>query len=336
MTNGSAFVRSALAEEADMSRGSLFLVSLLVCLAAAPAAAETVVAPRFAVIPVSLSDSLSSATARVGDAFKAVCKSSGGGVFPRGTTFTGTITRVTRATSDTPGQIDAQFVGAALPDGSSVPLNGILVPMSPEFVGGAGTGGLVLKKEVRRLCSSFVAATGCATYVGVFARGVLVMGSAIGAEVDTRSIKPAAGREVEVARGTRFGIALASPVCSGAPPPAADPDSGPCGPADVSLGAAEPYLSGCFLMVPLEQTLDAVCVPLLYDQDNRMAVCLTALGKVIHQVGTGGLLLNGGLKQLGAPSRLIDGVIYVPAEAISITTGRRVEWNAVTKRLRLQ
>jgi hypothetical protein len=339
-----------------MLRERLMLISLVVCLVALPAAVECGFSGRLTVLPVTLSSSLSSATACVGDTFSASYAGSQCGGFPCGTTFTGTVTGVVRAACDAPGQIVVRFTRATLPDGSCVTINGGLTPLTCEFVyTDPATGSLMLKNEVRRGCSSFVAASGCAVYIGVFCRGEFLLGSVAGSPASICAgagpIAPALGQDVVVPAGVSFGIVLAEPVCTAAvasilrnvcpavcgagPPLPAVRGAGPrpVGPAPI---AGQPYLSDGVLMVPLRIILGDMGIALKYDKDTNTASFVTSLGSVTHEVGSKSLRLNGESKKLSAASAFIGSDLYVPADAIYITTGKQVTWNAKTGKMQVK
>jgi len=87
--------------------------------------------PEGAVIPVTLDRSLSSSTARVGDIVTAdvVSRTAGDSEFPPGTRIGGVVSQADPASGTTPGVLDVDFQSARLPDGSDVPLRGVIASL---------------------------------------------------------------------------------------------------------------------------------------------------------------------------------------------------------------
>lgn len=92
--------------------------------------------PSGAVVPVTVNEGLSSATARVGQAFTAsvLSQQMGDSEFPAGTTLTGRVIEAQPQQGNEPGTLDLEFRQAVLPDGTRVPLRGELVSLDDKSV----------------------------------------------------------------------------------------------------------------------------------------------------------------------------------------------------------
>ena len=167
-------------------------------------------------IHVRMNDSISSATARVGDTFtvtttEPVYSSTGAVVIPSGSEMVGRVATVNRAMKGgRPGSIDATFVRVRLPNGYSKVINGSLTELDSNrnvtdnegtlrghtmknrkviFIGGGGVGGAVLG--------------------GAFGgpKGALI-GGLLGAGAGLLGERYTKGKEAEVNAGTEFGVYL--------------------------------------------------------------------------------------------------------------------------------
>lgn len=92
--------------------------------------------PEGAVVPVTLDQALSSATARVGQTFTATVLSQrlGDSEFPAGSKLEGRVVESRPQEGNEPGTLDLEFRNAVLPDGSVIPLRGQLVSMDEKSV----------------------------------------------------------------------------------------------------------------------------------------------------------------------------------------------------------
>lgn len=92
--------------------------------------------PSGVVVPVSLDQSLSSSTTRVGDTFTAsvISQRIGDSEFPAGTKIEGRVVEARPRQGDNPGVLDLEFRSAMLPTGDRVPLSGDLVALDNDSV----------------------------------------------------------------------------------------------------------------------------------------------------------------------------------------------------------
>ena len=110
------------------------------------AGARQISIPAGAVVPVTLTTTLSSATARVGQEITATVESTriGDSEFPAGTTLLGRVTEARPMQGDEPGVLDFDFNTAILPSGERVSLRGDLTTLDGDSV--QTTGGRIMAK----------------------------------------------------------------------------------------------------------------------------------------------------------------------------------------------
>jgi hypothetical protein len=92
--------------------------------------------PTNAVVPVTIDQELSSASAFVGQRFTAtvVSKTNGDSEFPSGTKLQGEVVAVTQKSGDNPGTLDLRFTRAMLPGNQNVALDGTLASLDTDAV----------------------------------------------------------------------------------------------------------------------------------------------------------------------------------------------------------
>jgi hypothetical protein len=114
------------------------------------ASSRSISVPRGAVVPVTMDDTLSSATARVGQTFTAtvVSENVGDSEFPPGTKIQGVVTQVSSRTDDNPGILELDFRNVVLPNGDRYPINAQLTSLDNDSV--TSTRGRVMAKDSRR------------------------------------------------------------------------------------------------------------------------------------------------------------------------------------------
>jgi len=176
--------------------------------------------PANTVIPVTLDNELSSATATVGQNFTATVVSErlGDSEFPAGTTINGRVTGVQRRNGDNPGTLDLRFDNAVLPNGSRVPLNGTLIGLDNDSVTQVQNGNRVTAKG-----SS--GGNNTAKVIGIGAGAGFVIGrllkkdgalpaiiGAAGGFLFDRSRNNAKAAEARIAAGERLGVRVNSNV----------------------------------------------------------------------------------------------------------------------------
>lgn len=318
---------------------------LLVVLAISAATAQTVI-PRGTVIPVTMDKALNSATSRVGGTFYAHHTGVNGGGFPEDTRFTGNVDSVTRASGRTAGQIGVSFVGARLPDGTRVPIVGQLTSLDGNSVTtDSGSGRLVATADAKKANLKFAAiGAGAGLVLGqVIGKKPLIgtiLGAAAGYLYGAKVVKPAVGRDVQVPAGSGFGILLAEDVTVPGTyytPSTASTGAGPIGAGwQVTFTGPQPVMSGNELMVPLRSVMDSIQVPFDYDSATRQISVNNYETQTLQTVGTRNVSVNGRNSKLDAPSRMMNGSIYVPASFIELVTGRSAYWNQKSGVLRIE
>jgi hypothetical protein len=179
--------------------------------------AGSITIPAGAVVPVTLDQDLSSATARVGDSFTATVKSEneGDSEFPPGTKLRGRVTEVRPKAEETPGILGLEFRQAILPDNSSVSINGDLIALDNDSV--TGTNGRIMAKKGEGGTDVKI--------IGIGAAAGYVLGKVLGKNRIVTSILGAAGgylydksrdkgkeQEAVVKQGDTLGVRLSQPV----------------------------------------------------------------------------------------------------------------------------
>ncbi len=325
-------------------RTMLFATALLVALAV-PTLAQTTVIPRYTVIPVVLDNGLNSAVSKVGDVFYSHCAGTDCGGFPVGTQFKGKVTGVVRASGTTPGQIDVQFTHAILPGGTVVPISGLLSSLnSNAVVTDPQTGRLTARTTSRNDRNKFIAyGAGAGILIGVLSRSNILKGALIGAAAGwlagaLQRGKPAGN--VDVPPGTEFGIMLTNavtvPTGGGAGPGTTEPPTSPETPTGwtVSLANQPPLRTPAgVLLVPFREVMDQINQPFTYRNVTKTVSLNTDRGLITHVAGTKIAYDNGAAIGLAAPSRIVNGTLYVPEDLITIVTGLTPTYQPSTRML---
>jgi hypothetical protein len=321
----------------------VFTIIALIALVV-PILAQAAVIPRYTVIPVVIESGLNSATNRPGGTFTTHCSQANCGGFPTGTRFVGRVTSVTPASGTTPGQIDVQFVQAILPDRSRVNINGGLTDLGPNSVQVDASGRLVGKPASRNSKNKFIAyGAGAGLLIGAISGDTLkgaLIGAAAGWLYGQFGTKNAPARDVQVNPNTEFGIMLQQDVDLGGRavvlPPAGSGPGTVC-PTQLIFSPATPYAtSNGVLMVPFRAVMDAMQIPFTYGGGTSIVTVSSKTGNFTHRPGSSVVSINGVSRTLGAPSQIRQGILYVPADFVSLATGRTVMWNSGSQILTLQ
>jgi hypothetical protein len=321
-------------------RFTFAVLTVLLISAVSAIGAQTVI-PRGTVIPVVLDQSLNSATAMVGSRFYAHEAGQDVYGFPANTRFTGRIDSVTRASANMAGQIDVSFVGARLPDGTRVPLDGQLTSLDEANVyTDPSSGRLIGTPDARKNKLKFAAiGAGAGLVLGqVIGKKPLIgtiLGAAAGYLYGAKRQEPAVGRNVVVPAGTQFGILLAQDVAI--PSSSASMGAGPIGAGwRIRLAGQQPFYSGDTLMLPLRPVMDSIDMAFDYEPASRQISIMDYEVEILHVLGTRYVTIDGRNRLLDARSRFMNGTIYVPASFIEIVTHRDVTWNPRNRILRIQ
>ncbi len=180
------------------------------------AAARTISVPEGAVVPVQIEQSLSSATARVGQTFTAsvISRRLGDSEFPAGTKIEGRVIEARPSENGQPGVLDFDWTGAILPDGTRVPLRGQLTALDSTNV--QMTGGRIVAPGARSDNKLKV--------IGVGAGAGFVLGRVLKTNSTATTILGAAGgylfgkardrkaQEATLSAKTTLGVRLSNPL----------------------------------------------------------------------------------------------------------------------------
>ncbi|MBW3634941.1 MAG: copper amine oxidase N-terminal domain-containing protein [Armatimonadetes bacterium] len=174
--------------------------------------------PAQSVIPVTLDEDLSSATAVRGQRFTATVVSErlGDSEFPAGTKLEGVVVESTRKSGDTPGMLDLRFRSAVLPNGTRVAIQGLPIALDSESTTTAN-GRIVATGEARKSNSLKVIGIGAGAgfVIGRLLKkdGALpaILGAAGGFLYDRMKNKDEVA-EARVAAGTKLGVRLNNSV----------------------------------------------------------------------------------------------------------------------------
>jgi len=180
---------------------------------------RTINVPAGAVVPVTLDNEVSSATARVGDRFTATVRSArlGDSEFPAGSKIEGVISEVQRKEGNNPGVLDLDFKHVVLPGGTRYNISGELIALDNDNVSATGQGRIMAKNTVGKNDSLKVIGIGAGAgfVVGRLLKqnGILsaVLGAAGGYIFDQQKDKSKA-REAMLPVGTELGVKLNSGV----------------------------------------------------------------------------------------------------------------------------
>lgn len=173
--------------------------------------------PTNVVVPVTLDQELSSATATRGQQFTASVSTQqpGDSEFPAGTRVEGVVTGVQRKEGNNPGVLELDFRAAILPGGQRVPLSGSLISLDNDSVTQTG-GRLVARGERKNDALKVIGIGAGAGYlIGrlLDQNGLIsaLIGAAGGYLYDQSRDKNRAA-EARLETGTRLGVRLDGPV----------------------------------------------------------------------------------------------------------------------------
>jgi copper amine oxidase-like protein len=341
----------------------------------ATAQRERVLIPENTVVHVQLDDRLSSRTAAEGDRFTAILAPEDRSGFPEGTRFEGVVTEVERAAKGRPGVLDMEFRRAVLPDGRTVSIYGDLASLSDDDLRRTSDG----RYETRRRGDDkekfdlkwvgYGAGAGAVLatiFGGNFLKGAL-LGGLGGAVYGYLNRDRATYREVDLTRGTEFGIRIADRVAfddrasyryGSRDARLDDPDRRDLRDERVlgrreefrygntvvfldgrrvELGESRPINLNGVLYVPLLPIADAANMRVVHRLGEDSFVLHTRGGPVEAITGETRIRMrNGRDEELEAAAVSIDGEIYVPTEYLSRVADLDVNWNRRDLRLDLE
>jgi hypothetical protein len=175
--------------------------------------------PAQSVVPVTLDDDISSATATVGQRVTATVYSTraGDSEFPAGTVLQGTVAEATKRSGNNPGVLDLRFRRAILPDGAVVPINGDTISL--DSTNTANQDGRIVAKGAARSNSSSLKVIGIGAGAGFLVGKLLkkdgalpaIIGAAGGFLFDRNKNKNNAA-DARLTAGTKLGVRLRGAV----------------------------------------------------------------------------------------------------------------------------
>lgn len=178
------------------------------------------IVPQDTLVLVKLEQALSTRTSRKNQPFRAVVSDQDSSGLPHGTVFVGTVTEAARATKKRPGTLGVTFRKAFLPGGTPLAVKGALASLEEKDVERSSDGRLVSRHSRNRKFDL--------KWVGYGAGAGLVLSGIFGGDMLEGALLGALGgaaysyvnkekarkksTDVELARGTEFGIRLLGPT----------------------------------------------------------------------------------------------------------------------------
>lgn len=174
--------------------------------------------PAQSVVPVTIDQEISSATATRGQSFTATVTSSqpGDSEFPAGTRLEGIVSGVTKRNGNNPGELDLRFNTAILPDNSRIRIAGDLISLDNDSV---------VNSNGRVVASDKAQGSNPLKVIGIGAAGGFVIGRVLKKDGALPAILGAAGgylydrlqgknkaADARVPAGTRVGVRLRNNV----------------------------------------------------------------------------------------------------------------------------
>ena len=166
-------------------------------------------------IRVRMNEQISSETARVGDRFttKTVDPVYAGGVevIPAGSTITGRVTTVTRASGKSKaGTMGVSFISVQLPNGTTRAINGSLTDATSNSVSNDNEGGVSGRSSAKRNAVFIGGGAATGALIGAIAGGGkgAGIGALLGGGLGTAGAVFSKGKEAVVKRDTEFGVIL--------------------------------------------------------------------------------------------------------------------------------
>ena len=166
-------------------------------------------------IQVRMNEQISSETARIGDRFTTTVSipvySGGAEVIPAGSTITGRITKVKRASRPSKsGWIEVDFVSLQLPSGMTRAINGSLTDLSGETATYDEEGQVTGRGSTKRNAVFIGGGAATGALIGAIAGGGkgAGIGAGIGAGLGVAGAYFSKGKEAVVKPGAEFGVIL--------------------------------------------------------------------------------------------------------------------------------
>ena len=322
------------------------------------------------VVRLKLDDRLNSKDAQVGDRFAAALSDKDRSGFPLGTRFEGAVKEVKRQTEEEPGILDMEVRRAYLPDGSKVSLRGRLASLARDDVKQLPDGRLEARKKgggkVDWKWAGYGAAGGAVLSTvlgGKLFKGLLLggLGGAVYGYL-TRGKDKAQYRDVDLPRGTEFGMRLDEQVAFGDRPSyryagreespgsrrddervAGEREEARYGDVTVRVNSKmldlpeRPLNLNGTLYVPLAPIAKAAGMRLTQRAGSDGFTLETPDGRAEGYAGETGITLENGQRViLMQPPIYLNETVFVSPEYLGRVAGMRADWDAVKMRLDLE
>ncbi|HEY3416944.1 MAG TPA: copper amine oxidase N-terminal domain-containing protein [Armatimonadota bacterium] len=306
--------------------------------------------PSGTVIPVTLDQTLSSKTNRIGDAFTVSVQSEqdGDNEFPRGTKISGVVSDVQRKSAGQPGMLDVTFKQVLLPNGQKTRIQGSVVSLDQRSVSQTSDGRIMARDTQSKDRLKFIGiGAGAGLVIGVLTKHTL-LGGILGAAAGYLYGQKSTGNtgDVTVAAGTLFGIRLDSALAYNAnrnyanahdayrrAPHHMFPDSAQAitvtmnGRA-VALGNTPAFEDHGNVFIPLTPVMNAARISFTYDERQQTVLVYTDQGELFMKIGRSYALLQGEKEMLEAPAVVKNGEVFVTPGYLALATNMRVFWDA--------
>jgi hypothetical protein len=309
--------------------------------------------PQGTVIPVTLDQTLSSATNLTGNTFTVTVRSqqNGDNEFPLGSKITGVILDAQSKAAGKPGMLDVAFRQVTQPNGQKTLLRGSVLSLDPKSVNQTSDGRIMARDTQDNDRLKFIAiGAGAGLIIGKLTKYTLlggVLGAVAGYIYSEHNDKPA---DVTVKAGTIFGVRLDSELAFNtnstfataryAYLKATHPLTYPAqeqaiavtinGRA-VALGNTPAYEYQGNTFIPLAPVMNAARIPFTYDDHRQTVLVNTDQGELYLKIGSAYALLQGEKETLEAPAIVENGEVFVTPNYLALATNMRVWWDAYAR-----
>lgn len=318
------------------------------------ASTARMILPQGTVIPVTLDQTLSSATNHTGDTFTVTVRSpqNGDNEFPAGTKIAGVISDVQRKASGQPGMLDVTFQQARFPNGQKIPLQGSLLSLDEKSVTQQPDGRIMARDTTSKDRLKFIAiGAGAGLIIGKLTKNTL-LGGLIGAIAGYLYSERSANKSTEaiVNAGTVFGVRIdrelaftangtfASARKTYRQSPHASTDYLAQGQVititldgrEINIGVPPAFEDQGNVFIPLTPVMTVTRTPFTYDELQQTVLVNTDQGELYLKVGKSYALLQGDKEMLEAPAVVQQGILFVTPHYLALATNLRVVWSVTT------
>jgi hypothetical protein len=288
------------------------------------------------VLPATFNDALSIRDNEEGDRFSVTVKDDNG-AFPKATKIEGHVVRIRWGNRFRPPAMDLQFDDVLYPDGHTLPIDAVPIPLDSRGIRHGRDGRLYMSPTDRANPGAYWAAgtIGGLIVGGIFNRPFLggFIGSIVGAIAGHAAVQNPDNYRV-ARKGDKIGVLFRSDVTAdGHSAPAPHQTWGPARRSDVRLGDQpvsfpdqQPFWQGETLMVPLPAMADAM--DLTVDQREDGPIYIENEDNMLHlEQGSDSYRLNGTRGTLPTPVINRDGTTFAPIDIFAAISARTVYVN---------